>query len=195
VRAFLAVPPDPEWVDGVREWIGRIRGSFPPASWTRPETWHLTLRFFAEISEESAGSLAASVGREADSVSGGDLAVAAAVVLPPRGRPRVLGVGFRPCPVLEALASLAASLEEAARTLGLEPEERPFHPHVTFARMRVPWPAPAVTAFRREVEVWAFPPYGARAIVFYRSRLEAAGAVHMPLHEWRLAKPSTGAGA
>lgn len=195
MRAFLAVPPDPAWADGVGEWIGKIRDSLPPASWTRSETWHLTLRFFAEISEEGAERFVASIDREAASLEACELSVAAAVVLPPRGRPRVLGVGFQPSPALRALASLAASAEKAARALGLQPDERPFHPHITFARMRAPWPAPAVTAFRREVEVWAFPPFGARSVAFYRSRLEATGAVHTPLHEWRLATPPAGVSA
>jgi 2'-5' RNA ligase len=36
------------------------------------------------------------------------------------------------------LGSLAAVAEEAAVAVGLEPEERPFRPHLTLARVRPP---------------------------------------------------------
>jgi 2'-5' RNA ligase len=38
----------------------------------------------------------------------------------------------------EELATLALVCEEAALEAGFEPEERPFHPHLTLSRIR-PW--------------------------------------------------------
>ncbi len=143
MRGFLAVPPDPAWVARAGELVGHLRPSLPPASWTRPETWHLTLRFFAEIPAEAAEACAEETFRAAGSC-GGELTASGSLVFPPRGRARVLSLGFAPSPSVSALEALAAAAEAAARRAGAAPEERSYHPHVTLARIRYPWPHAAV---------------------------------------------------
>jgi 2'-5' RNA ligase len=181
MRAFLAVPPDPEWAARAAELLGRLRPSLPPASWTRPEAWHLTLRFFADIGGEAAESCAEETFRAAGRSPAGGLGFGGSVVFPPRGRPRVLGLGFAPSAVVSALKTLAAAAETAARRVGAPPEKRDYHPHVTLARVRSPWPRAAVERFRREADVWDLPAFRLSAVVLYESRLGPAGAAHIPL--------------
>lgn len=187
MRAFLAVPADPTWVESTRELLARVRDSLPRCSWTRPEAWHLTLRFLGEIREEAAEELAAMVGVRVSQTGGGDLAASGAVVFPPRGRPRVLGIGFAAGAAVDALVDLAAVAEAAARKIGVTPEDRSFRPHVTLGRLRDPWPLDAILAFRREADMWKFPLWRVRSCVLYRSRLDPSGAVHTPVREWRMA--------
>jgi 2'-5' RNA ligase len=194
VRAFLAVPSDPMWVERVGGWLAGARNSLPPASWTRAATWHLTLRVVAEISEEEAASFSTRLAPEIAAITACDLLTEGAVVLPPHGRPRVLGLGFALSTALAAVSALAVSAETAARAVGAEPEERPFRPHVTLARIRRPWPPAAVAAFRREAASGTFPPFRVRSIVFYASHLEPGGPVHTPLHEQRLTGARAGVG-
>jgi RNA 2',3'-cyclic 3'-phosphodiesterase len=185
VRVFFAVPSDPEWVESARRLAERLRPGCPKASWTRPESWHLTLKFLGEISEDDAARFAG----EAESaglaeVPGGELATSGPVAFPARGRPRVLGVGVNVIPALERLWRVA---ERAAGILGMPRENRPFHPHVTLARVRDPWPASAVEQFRTAVGDWRFPAWRFSECVLFRSRLDPAGAVHTPLKTWELA--------
>jgi 2'-5' RNA ligase len=93
-------------------------------------------------------------------------------------------VGFTPTPGLESITALARRAEDTAVRLGSPPEDRPYHAHVTFARIRDPWPPEAVEEYRREVAAWTFPPWLARSVVLFESRLGSEGAVHTPLHEW-----------
>ncbi len=109
---------------------------------------------------------------------------AGAIVFPARGPARVLGVGFESTEAVNEVSRLAGDAEGHARRLGLQEEKRPFHPHVTLARLRTPWPPDAVETFRREVGQWKFPAWHARSCVFYESRLLREGAVHTPLQEW-----------
>jgi RNA 2',3'-cyclic 3'-phosphodiesterase len=192
MRAFLAVPPDPAWAARVGELAGRLRPSLPAASWTRPETWHLTLRFFAEIASEAAERCAEETFHAAGLPSGGELTSAGSLVFPPRGRSRVLGFGFAPSPAVEVLAAAA---EGAARRAGVAPEERSYHPHVTLARIRSPWPSAAVERFRREADAWELPPFHLGAVVLYESRLGPAGATHTALRTFALVRPSQEVGA
>ena len=188
MRVFLAASADPAWVDSARKLVDRVRRDSPPASWTRPESWHLTLRFLGEIQEETAEAFARAVEPAIAAAAAGSLATRGALMLPGRGRPRVLAVGFaQSSPGFGALAAIASAAERAFHALGGEPENRAFRPHVTFARVRTPWPLEAVERYAREADAWAFPEWPVRRCVLYQSRLSPAGAVHTPLREWSLA--------
>jgi 2'-5' RNA ligase len=192
VRAFLAVPPDPEWADRAADLVRHLRPSMPPASWTRAESWHLTLRFFADVGPEAAARCAEETFLSASrsTATGGELPPGGSVVFPPRGPARVLGLGFAPSRGFSELQGLAREAELAARRAGAEPEEREYHPHVTLARIRSPWPPGAVERFRREADAWALPPFRLTGIVLYESRLGPSGATHIPLRAFSFERAS-----
>ena len=181
MRAFLAVPADPSWSAAAGELASRLRRDLPRASWARPEAWHLTLKFLGEVSEDDAGRLAGELAPLAESLHAGSLPSGGALVLPPRGRPRVLAAGFAASDAGAALEELARRADEAAARLGVEPERRPFRPHVTLARLRDPWPAAAVADFRSAIDAARLPPFRCGACVLYSSRLDPSGAVHTPV--------------
>jgi 2'-5' RNA ligase len=187
VRAFLAVAADAAWVASARDFTARLQERLPRAAWTRPESWHLTVRFLGEVTEEAASRFAEGIGPAAAALSEGEIAGAGPVVFPARGRARVLGIGFGAETVGEALGALARAAEGAARSIGCPPEERPFRPHVTLARLRSPWPPRAVEEFCKAAEAWPFPAWRVRSLVLYRSRLDPAGAVHTPVRQWAAA--------
>ena len=195
MRAFLAVPTDPAWSRLVASGLDRLRPSMPGASWTRPESWHLTLRFFGDIAAGDAERFADMIAGVVALLPGGELQAGGAVVFPPRGRARVLGLGFAPSRGVDALTTLAAEAEAAARTVGAAPEDRRYHPHVTLARIRSPWPAGAVERFRREADAFSPPPYGLRSVVLFESRLGPGGARHTPLRTFDLAPSRQEVGA
>ncbi len=186
VRAFLAVPTDPGWGESARAFMADVRSGLPEASWTRPESWHLTLKFLGEVSRGVLSRFAAAVGSASARVAALSLPTRGSVVFPPRGPARVLGVGF----VLEGeaagLATLAREAEDGARALGLAAERRPFLPHVTLARLRRPWPGAAVARFCEAADAWAFPAWPVRSCILYESRLSSEGAVHTPVGQWAL---------
>lgn len=184
MRVFLAVPSDPPWVESAGRLVARVRAETPRASWTRPEAWHLTLKFLGDLSAGMVERFARAIGVAAARVAAGELRSAGSLLLPTRGRPRVLAIRFGPTPALEGLSDLASEAEIAGRRVGVPPERRDFHPHVTLARLRDPWPPSAVELFRREADGWPLPSWPALRCVLYESRLDPAGAVHTPLYEW-----------
>jgi 2'-5' RNA ligase len=188
VRAFVAVPPDPGWVESAAELVSRLRPSLPDASWTRPPSWHLTLKFLGEVAEEVLEAFLERFGPLAAERAPGDLAARGSLVLPPRGPARVLAVGFAETAGLDEVRRLAADAERVAREAGAEREERPFRPHVTLARVRRPWPRGAVTSYETAVREWRFPAWPAGGCTLYSSRLAAAGAVHTPIAQWAFGK-------
>jgi 2'-5' RNA ligase len=189
VRAFLAVPADPGWAESTRALAARLSPVLPRASWTRPESWHLTLKFLGEIAESAREAVSAAVSPVAAASRPTELAAAGSAVFPSSRRPRVLGVGLAESDGGEVLGALARACEEAGRRIGAAPESRPFRPHVTLARLKDSWPPDAVDRFRQETDAWPFPLWPVRACVLYRSRLDPGGAVHTPVQEWRFSSP------
>ena len=193
LRAFVAVPRDPFWSESARQFVETLRPVSPDAAWTRPAAWHLTLKFLGDASADALETFAHALSPAVTALPPGTLRVEGATVFPPRGAARVLGLGFARARTLEDLEALAFAAEREARSLGLQREERAFHPHVTLARVRSPWPREAVDRFRRAAAEWKFPDFPVRASVLYRSRLAPGGAVHTPIAEWPFG--ATGAGA
>jgi 2'-5' RNA ligase len=189
VRAFLAVPAPTAWVESARDLVARLRGELPDASWTRPESWHITLHFLGEIPRAQADRFATEIAPKVEAETGGDLETSGALVLQPRGPARVLAVGFAESAATAVFARLAA---EAAR-LSVQIEnpgskiQNRFRPHVTFARLRRPWPREAVLRFQDELSRWRPPVWRVESCILFQSRLGAGGATHTPLHSFRLA--------
>jgi 2'-5' RNA ligase len=176
----------------VRALSERIRPELPRASWTRPESCHLTLKFLGEVTAEQAERFASLLEPSVAACGAGELACAGPLLLPSRGRPRVLGLGFQPGASADRLGELARAAEESARACRIPAESRAWRPHVSLARVREPWPVRAVEAFCNEAASWSFPPWPVRRCVLYQSRLGAGGAVHTPLREWSLESAARG---
>ena len=103
----------------------------------------------------------------------------AAMVPVPRKRPRLLALDLRDHggAATDLYRAVAGALEEA----GLhEPEQRPFWPHVTLARVRKGGRAPR---HAEQPRIAAFAP---EALVLYRSELSREGARYTPLERYPL---------
>ena len=125
-RLFVAIrPPEP-----IRDLLIDAMDDSPDFRWQDDEQLHLTLRFVGEVDRHVAADLTDALGR----------------VRPSRFALRIKGVGsfdHRGAGALwagaepkEPLAALAAKVERVCLAVGLEPERRAFHPHITLARWK-----------------------------------------------------------
>ena len=153
---------------------GRLPGKPVP-----PENWHLTLRFLGSTDEPARDRLLAFLDAHPltlpfvlgfDGLGG----------FSRPARATVLWLGIRRG--IEELSELASICEEAVQTAGFDAEDRPFHAHVTLARIR-PWEdvrqlVEAVPAFPLAQEV--------DRITVYRSVLGSGGARYEMVDEIEL---------
>ncbi len=150
----------------------------PQFRWTLDANLHLTVRFLGHLESAVAGQIADRL-IEAD-LAGFDLRLGEIGSFK-RGRlARVVWLGLA-----EGVAEskqLAAIVESECAGAGLEPETRPFSPHLTLARARARDGAqlPDLPAAPR-IEAWR-----ASELVLYQSRLGRAGAVYLPLRTIKL---------
>jgi len=150
--------------------------SFPPelpiAHWVHPEQLHLTLRFIGEVGEQTCKAIKVALAK----VSFPSFALALRGVghFPPRKHPRVLWVGMEPCDVL---LTLQQDIELALLDAGIAPDERPFSPHITLARLKDTSPA-EVSGFEMRHRELACPPIAVKEFILYSSILKHEGAIH-----------------
>lgn len=144
-RVFAAVPIPHETQLAVDRWRSELRlpaGASSSASGGRVRArpvpvgnFHLTLRFAGEVERTVLERLCAALDQAETpapfNMRWGGLG---AFPKPSRAATAWLGVARG----RDDLARLATAAEEAARSAGLPPEERPFHPHLTLARFRPP---------------------------------------------------------
>ena len=104
-----------------------------PLSWTKDEQLHFTLAFLGELPESDLPRLR-EVASTLSRLRAFELILSGAGAFPSPRKPRVLWLGAgQGGPELTELAKLLA---DGLRSAGFELEERPFHPHLTVARVK-----------------------------------------------------------
>lgn len=152
--------------------------------------FHVTLKFFGEVSPEVWDSLSSALekalaGSEAFSVTAGGLGT-----FPEASRASVLWQGI--AEGSEALRNAARRVEEATASLGFERERRLFVSHVTLARFRQPT---NLAQWLTRVAATPFPPFTATEYALFESELRPSGAVYTVLRVYPLKGVPTKDGA
>ncbi len=145
------------------------------ASWVPPPNLHVTLKFLGDVDAGTVPALSDALAAVARRHAPLRLGVRDLVAFPDRGSPRVLGVDV--VEGHEALAALERDLDDALLELGFPREKRPFHGHVTLARVRHQAGALAALTLPRIDAGFAM----AQEITLYRSDLLRTGAEYNAL--------------
>ena len=131
-RVFVAAPLPPEVRFALAE---RISEMSIPGKVGPPENWHVTLRFLDVVDQVTYERFLAELERLGAQFSF-PMALDGFGAFPKPRKATVFWAGIgRGASDISLLNELA---EEAAVAAGLAPEERPFHPHLTLARIRPP---------------------------------------------------------
>lgn len=133
-RLFFAVPLPEAVLDELAAARARFEGAGALAlRWVPADRMHLTLRFLGETPLNLTEPLRAAMSETAASTPPLELTLARWGTFG-GGRPRVLWVGMDGD--VAGLQTLAEALAGALAPLGFEPDDRPFRPHLTLARVR-----------------------------------------------------------
>jgi 2'-5' RNA ligase len=143
-----------------------------------PQQAHLTLVFLGEIASPQSDRIIAAMQQTIDGVPPFHLTFRGLGVFPPRGAPRVLWLGVSEGErEVIALQGIVARRLEA---LGVQPEDRPFHPHLTIGRWRQSRPSdrPLLGGDARTASTAGMM---VDRVTLYESRLSSKGPAHMAL--------------
>ncbi len=131
-RLFVAVELPPGVRALVSHAVSRVRPLAPRARWVAPEKLHLTLQFLGAVESERVGPVLAALDEAAARGAGFTLQLAGAGTFGRPARPSVLWLGATEGQ--QALGLLARWAVERLAPLGLQPDARPYVPHLTLAR-------------------------------------------------------------
>jgi 2'-5' RNA ligase len=135
-RVFCAIDLPHEVREKMSAHSMRLRQAVPEAraSWSRPDNIHLTLKFLGEIPQPQVEALSNAAEQACNGLPTFTIRVQGSGVFPVHGAPRVLWIGIED--LQGNLGELYQRLEQQAAKGGFEKEARPFHPHLTLARLR-----------------------------------------------------------
>lgn len=179
-RLFVAIrPPEP-----VRDHLLDAMDDSPELRWVGEDNIHLTLRFIGEVERPLAEDVAAAL----RAVAFPEFSIAVAGV--GQFARRSGGALWASVVPQDAIRALAAKVERACMSAGLEPERRAFHPHITLAR----WngrASQAVQAFLTRNAGLRSDPFTVGGFTLFESRLSRHGAHYEAVAEYSLDPQTT----
>jgi 2'-5' RNA ligase len=172
LRAFIAI----DLPESIHAALSRQQAAFqatcPEARWTRPEGVHLTLKFLGEISDDQVRQVVEAL-LKLTPLEKFSIEVKGFGFFPDARRPRVFWVGLEAPP---ALGELARRVEDCMERLGFAREDRPFTPHLTLARFKVPRPQPALQALLAGLNEVTMGGFEVSEFFLFESKLSPHGA-------------------
>jgi len=156
----------------VKQRLTGLCAGVPNARWTRPEQFHITLRFIGEVD----GRTFDDIGQALNDVPffPFELKLAGVGDYGDRRRTRVLWAGVCPSPELELLHD---RIESTLVRVGLAPERRTYKPHVSLARLDRPTDD-RVRGFLTDHARFAIGPFDVEGFTLFSSVTASGGPLY-----------------
>lgn len=175
-RLFVAIRPPEQ----IRDLLVDATDEGPGLRWVGEENLHLTLRFIGEVERPLATDIAAALA--AIRYNAFDLRVQGIGRFERRSGGAVWA-GVQP---RDKVAELAAKIDRACVLVGLEPERRAFHPHITLARYNRS-SAEEAREFERRRSNLSSPTFTIERFLLFESRLSRHGPHYERVASYALA--------
>ena len=168
-RLFVAI----DLPDSTRQLLADLDPHIHGVRWTEPDQMHLTLGFFADVSQD----IELKLGERLSAIEFGAffLPVNGVGSFSSRSAPKIIWVGVGKAH--PHLFQVYKRVQEAALAVGIEPELRPWHPHITLARCR-DVSAQSLRKFLQSNAEFDAGLIRVDAFHLYSSRLTPAGPIH-----------------
>jgi len=176
IRAFIAITPPTTLQQTVAE-ISQVFQRFSlPWRWVAPDRIHLTLRFLGNVPDESVPLLHQAMEQATQGQIAFPLRAKTLGCFPHPARPRVLWVGLDD--PSQALGRLNERLMVALSPRGFPPENRPFHPHLTLARVQNKTPSSQLLPMLQTYQNRDFGEFLVTQLYLIQNQLQRGGALY-----------------
>src|SRR5215469_2104533 len=168
-RLFVAI----DLPDSIRQLLADLDPKIRGMRWTERDQMHLTLGFFGDVPEDVERIFLEKL--SAIEFGAFFLPVNAVGMFSSRGAPKIIWIGVGKAH--PHLFQIHKRVQEAALAVGIEPELRLWHPHITIARCR-DVSAQALRKFLQSNEAFDAGVIRVDAFHLYSSKLTPAGPIH-----------------
>ena len=179
MRAFLAIEISHDVKQYLKTIAKAMAMNIDGVKWVKEADQHLTLKFFGEIEEEKVSMIKESMLHIERSHALFIATIKGIDGFPDRRRARVIVITLENG--VDNIKNIYNDIEESISTLGIERENRPFTPHITLGRRKVPGPIPDKAL--ANIEKMSF---NVDSVVLFKSTLRPEGAIYTPVWEIKL---------
>lgn len=176
VRAFLAIQPPADIRASLSQKLTEVQIDGAELRVVEQASIHLTIEFLGNTPNVLIHPLANLIERVVEGTSPFDLDVVRISAFP-SNRPVVIAAELADS---DALLDLVVNVRNGLKNMGLEPETRPFRPHITVARIK--GGRNRVRGFSLAAEHT----FTAAELILFKSDLSRSGARYARLHSARL---------
>lgn len=134
MRLFIAIELDKEMKEYIQALQEAVKWYSSSGNFSRPENFHLTLRFIGEVGEDQKNRIIKAIDQTADKSKPFAVNLSRLGHFP-RNNKKIIWLGIQQTD--NQLSNLVSALEEALLTQGYPKEQRKFNAHVTLARETV----------------------------------------------------------
>jgi 2'-5' RNA ligase len=184
IRSFLAIELPKPILKKIEEVQGDLRSTHADVRWVNPEKIHLTLKFFGNIEESRIDLLLKSIEEPIRNTLPFSLKVRGVGAFPNLKNPRVIWIGL--VNGREVLISFQKQIETQLEKIGIQPEDRPFNPHLTLGRMRSSRGKVELAGRMEKHKEEEFGDFQVERVILFKSDLRPTGPIHTPLRDMKL---------
>lgn len=181
IRAFVAVKIP--GLPAIRTLLHDFRDMGRAVRPVDPDGLHITLKFLGDVSADSVVDIEQALRADLSPIPAFKTNLTGLGAFPHAGRPSVIWIGAAN---VEEFLRLSDAVEDALNPLGFPRERRPFHPHLTLARIKARPPRELPTLLEHHAET----DFGSAAVdhaTLFQSELTRSGPRYTVLHKFPLA--------
>ncbi|MBN1264553.1 MAG: RNA 2',3'-cyclic phosphodiesterase [Anaerolineales bacterium] len=182
LRTFIALEISQDTRNKLLNIIGTLQEMETSRSirWVDPEKIHLTIKFLGDIQPGRIVDIVSALDEISVKIEPFQFALQGLGCFPNPRNARVLWVGLG-LKESGSLYQLHTYVEKALEKAGYPAENKPYHPHLTLARIKNPLGTEKITAMLDRFQSFKTEESISR-IVFMQSELKPSGSVYTPLH-------------
>ncbi len=183
MRVFIGIQPDGDAHRELESASAPLRRDFPDLRWVPAKNRHLTLKFLGEREPEEVTELRRTLSGTPLPVRDFALTIQGLGGFGGRDALRVLWAGVSTPP---GLITLHDWLETQLERLGVRRDQRPFHPHITLARIDRPLNTASLHKRLDSCGNSVMATFAVSRFLVFRSRLTPDGPIYSILEETHL---------
>ncbi len=179
IRTFVAISLPREIVSFLKNIQYEIRRKDINASFARPETMHITLKFIGNTMKHEIKTIAEVMRKTAEFHERFLLSAGSIGIFPSKKKPGIIWAGIKG--EVNRLEKIQCDLETDFDLAGFKKETKKFHPHITLARLRKLQNTSTVIQLIDDFNDNVSEPFICPAIDLFQSELKPSGASHTKL--------------
>jgi RNA 2',3'-cyclic 3'-phosphodiesterase len=184
IRSFLAIELPKLILRKIEEVQRDLRSTRLDVRWVNPEKIHLTLKFFGNIEESRIDPIFKSIEEPTRNTLPFSLKAIGVGAFPHLRNPRVIWMGLGDGK--EVLTSFQKQIEIQLEKIGFQPEDRPFHPHLTLGRVKSSRGKEELVGRMEKHREEEFGDFQVERVILFKSDLNPSGPIYTLLKEIRL---------